>query len=184
MPASYPPRSAQRPIREDRRSQSGSRERRAHQQRPFSGYEEEREKETKWKRLRGHLVAMFSEFIGTTMFLWFAFAATQAAAQNGTTATSTEGLLFISLAFGFSLMVTVWAHYRISGGLFNPAVSHKPHCRIFAHCLGHTCTMYHQKCTMGTRSYAVTSPAPWRHSRGSPRLVHDPRAHCGRNSPL
>jgi len=32
-------------------------------------------------------------------------------------------LLFISLSFGFSLMVTVWAHYRISGGLFNPAVT-------------------------------------------------------------
>jgi len=68
------------------------------------------------------MVAAASEFLGTTMFLWFAFAGTQAAARNGTTATSTEGLLLISLSFGFSLMVTVWAHYRVSGGLFNPAV--------------------------------------------------------------
>lgn len=72
--------------------------------------------------IRGHLVAAASEFVGTTMFLWFAFAGTQAAALDGTTATSLDGLLFISLSFGFSLMVTVWAHYRISGGLFNPAV--------------------------------------------------------------
>jgi glycerol uptake facilitator-like aquaporin len=27
------------------------------------------------------------------------------------------------LAFGFSLAVTVWVFFRISGGLFNPAVS-------------------------------------------------------------
>ena len=33
-------------------------------------------------------------------------------------------LLFISLAFGFSLAVTAWVFYRISGGLFNPAVCH------------------------------------------------------------
>jgi len=112
-------------MRNDRRSQSGSRERRVRQQRPFSGYEEERERQSKWRQLRGHLIAALSEFLGTTMFLWFAFAGTQAAAQNGTTATSTEGLLFISLCFGFSLMVTVWAHYRISGGLFNPAVSYR-----------------------------------------------------------
>jgi aquaporin related protein len=32
-------------------------------------------------------------------------------------------LLYISLAFGFSLAVTVWVFFRISGGLFNPAVS-------------------------------------------------------------
>lgn len=84
---------------------------------PFSDMQQ-----TEWSVIRGHLVAAASEFVGTTMFLWFAFAGTQAAARDGTTATSIDGLLFISLSFGFSLMVTVWAHYRISGGLFNPAV--------------------------------------------------------------
>lgn len=31
--------------------------------------------------------------------------------------------MYISLAFGFSLTVNAWVFYRISGGLFNPAVS-------------------------------------------------------------
>jgi hypothetical protein len=31
-------------------------------------------------------------------------------------------LILISLSFGFSLMANVWAFYRVSGGLFNPAV--------------------------------------------------------------
>lgn len=135
MPQSYPPRSVQRHNdREARRSHSGNRNSRdsriRHQ--PFDGYQaeqqrpyrEDRQKQTSWKTLRGHLLAMFSEFIGTIMFLWFAFAGTQAAAQTTqSAATNTTGLVFISLSFGFSLMVSVWAHYRISGGLFNPAVS-------------------------------------------------------------
>lgn len=32
-------------------------------------------------------------------------------------------LLFIALAFGFSLAVNAWTFFRISGGLFNPAVT-------------------------------------------------------------
>ena len=32
-------------------------------------------------------------------------------------------LLYISLSFGMSLMVNVWAFYRVSGALFNPAVA-------------------------------------------------------------
>lgn len=32
-------------------------------------------------------------------------------------------LLYISLVFAFSLMVNVWIFFRISGGLFNPAVT-------------------------------------------------------------
>jgi MIP family channel proteins len=32
-------------------------------------------------------------------------------------------LLYVSLIFGFSLMVNVWIFFRISGGLFNPAVT-------------------------------------------------------------
>ena len=72
------------------------------------------------------------EFIGTTMFLLFAFAGTQVAnigartADNTTTGGSTgfspEVLSYIALSFGFSLMVNVWIFFRISGGLFNPAV--------------------------------------------------------------
>lgn len=135
MPSSYPP-YAQREYRtRDQRSNSGSRRSRDRdvENRPFSGYQHEQKhphqhqqhEDTAWRRLRGHLVAMISEFIGTTMFLWFAFAGTQAAARispNG--AMTVERLLFISFSFGISLLVVVWTHYRISGGLFNPAVSY------------------------------------------------------------
>lgn len=73
------------------------------------------------------------------MFLFFAFAGTQVAnigssASSATPATSgsTSGgvtgfnvsvYLYISVIFGFSLMVNVWIFFRISGGLFNPAVT-------------------------------------------------------------
>jgi len=77
---------------------------------------------------------MIGEFIGTTMFLFFAFAGTQVAnigagetADNSTTGQATgfniATLMYISLSFGFSLMVNAWVFFRISGGLFNPAVS-------------------------------------------------------------
>lgn len=67
------------------------------------------------------------------MFLFFAFAGTQVANTPATTAgsQSTEipqgpnptALLYISLAFAFSLTVNAWIFFRVSGGLFNPAVS-------------------------------------------------------------
>ena len=73
------------------------------------------------KDVRGHLVAMSGEFVGTTLFLFFAFAATQIAV-NAQDADPLVRLLFISMAFGFSLATTAWTFYRVSGGLFNPAV--------------------------------------------------------------
>ncbi|KAE9988791.1 hypothetical protein EG328_007395 [Venturia inaequalis] len=82
---------------------------------------------------RGDFVASLGEFVGTTMFLFFAFAGTQVAnvggrnisssTTGGETGFSPEVLLYISLVFGFSLMVNVWVFFRISGGLFNPAVT-------------------------------------------------------------
>ena len=80
-------------------------------------------------RVRGHVVAMLGELIGTFMFLFFAFAGTQVAnstqmaSQNVDQGSTVSVLLYISLSFGFSLAVNVWAFFRISGGLFNPAVS-------------------------------------------------------------
>lgn len=38
--------------------------------------------------------------------------------SNGGTST-----LYIALSFGFSLLVNAWIFFRISGSLFNPAVS-------------------------------------------------------------
>ena len=72
---------------------------------------------------RAHFVAMSGEFVGTTLFLYFAFAATQIAnTLTPADAPNLQQLMFISLAFGFSLAVTAWVFYRVSGGLFNPAV--------------------------------------------------------------
>lgn len=84
-------------------------------------------------------VAAIGEFVGTTMFLFFAFAGTQvaniqstASTDSSSTANTTSGgstgfnisvYLYISTIFGFSLMVNVWVFFRISGGLFNPAVT-------------------------------------------------------------
>ncbi|KAJ9614650.1 hypothetical protein H2200_002787 [Cladophialophora chaetospira] len=83
---------------------------------------------------KNHFVATLGEFIGTTMFLWFAFAGTQVAnipsgnsagnsTSGGATGFSAIVLLYIAIVFGFSLMVNVWVFFRISGGLFNPAVT-------------------------------------------------------------
>lgn len=43
--------------------------------------------------------------------------------QQANALRSPATLLYIALCFGFSLMVNAWVFFRISGGLFNPAVS-------------------------------------------------------------
>ena len=83
------------------------------------------------KHFRSHFVAMCGEFIGTFLFLFFAFSGTQVAntqtePQTRITiaqASNPAQLLYISLSFGFSLAVNAWVFFRISGGLFNPAVT-------------------------------------------------------------
>ena|SRR5947207_10912915 len=72
---------------------------------------------------RNEFVAFLGEFSGTFMFMFMAFAATQAANTLSAGPVSSSNLLYISLAFGFSLGINVWAFYRITGGLFNPSVS-------------------------------------------------------------
>ncbi|KXJ88930.1 aquaporin-like protein, partial [Microdochium bolleyi] len=83
--------------------------------------------------VKNHIVAVVAEFMGTFMFLFFAFGGTQvvngpanaAAAGGGIVYAPNDAakLLYISLSFGMSLMVTAWVFFRISGGLFNPAVT-------------------------------------------------------------
>ena len=84
------------------------------------------------KSVRAHFVAVCGEFVGTFLFLFFAFSGTQLAnTQDANSVLSptlvqssdTARLLYISLCFGFSLAVNAWAFFRISGGLFNPAVT-------------------------------------------------------------
>lgn len=78
--------------------------------------------------MRNHMVAASAEFAGTFMFLWLGYcghlmAGSQAAetAPNGGPATTT--MVAIALSYSFALLPNVWAMYRISGGMFNPAVS-------------------------------------------------------------
>jgi aquaporin related protein len=90
---------------------------------------------------RNNLVAALGEFVGTFLFLAFAFAGTQIAntppplppAGSDTPLPNTTNLIFISLAFGLSLMANVWAFYRVTGGLFNPVV-----CQPLPNTLSHT----------------------------------------------
>lgn len=77
---------------------------------------------------KNHFVAMSGEFTGTFLFLLFALGGTNvvnAAPEQGQPAdlaANPAKLLFIALCFGFSLAVNAWMFFRISGGLFNPAV--------------------------------------------------------------
>lgn len=74
---------------------------------------------------RNNVIAVIGEFVGTFLFLFFSFAGTQVSNTpkpvDGAPP-NTANLLYSALSFGFSLMVNVWAFYRVTGGLFNPAV--------------------------------------------------------------
>lgn len=89
---------------------------------------------------RRELIAFVAEFIGTFLFLFFAFGGTQVANTTSanenaeavaqgrlshtiTASPSASVVLYIALVFGFSLTVNVWIFFRVSGGLFNPAVT-------------------------------------------------------------
>ncbi|KAI0177327.1 aquaporin [Pestalotiopsis sp. NC0098] len=73
-------------------------------------------------RTKNHIVAAAAEFVGTFLFLFFAFGG----AQTANTAPGTDDvarILYIALSFGISLLVNAWVFFRVSGGAFNPAVS-------------------------------------------------------------
>jgi aquaporin related protein len=87
---------------------------------------EKRSKGLSWlsNSARHLFVSFIGEFVGTFLFLFFAFAGTQVANNIlGRRRIDVGTLLYISLAFGFSLAVNVWVFFRISGGMFNPAVN-------------------------------------------------------------
>ncbi|PWW71958.1 aquaporin-like protein [Tuber magnatum] len=82
--------------------------------------------------LKNYALAMFGEFLGTFLFLFFAFGGTQAvkinhtgpSPQDPTHAIPTPALLlYVSFCFGFALTVNVWVFYRVTGALFNPAIT-------------------------------------------------------------
>lgn len=81
--------------------------------------------------IRNHFIAMCGEFVGTVLFLWFALSGAQVANSINSSAglsvketgSNPQQLQYIALSFGFSLAVNAWVFFRISGGLFNPAVT-------------------------------------------------------------
>lgn len=75
--------------------------------------------------VQAHLVAATGEFVGTFLFLFMAYAGHMMILDPSAASTSTPGFLqtlATASVYGFSLLVTAWAFYRISGGLFNPSV--------------------------------------------------------------
>ncbi|EFX01908.1 aquaporin [Grosmannia clavigera kw1407] len=79
--------------------------------------------------VKNHFVAGMAEFVGTFLFLFFALGGTNAVNSAGSQektfvlASDPAELLYICICFGFSLAVTVWLFFRVSGGQFNPAVT-------------------------------------------------------------
>lgn len=74
------------------------------------------------------LTVMVGEFCGTFMFLLLAFIGTQAALDNNNPENpkaplAPASLMYIAASFGTALTVNVWIFYRVTGGMFNPAVT-------------------------------------------------------------
>lgn len=125
-------------------------------------------------KMQTHMVATVGEFVGTFLFLYFAYAGNLMAASRASSfapnsaggGMSSETVIFISLAYSLSLLVAVWAFYRISGGLFNPAVSlasHSFHASFnkiiltFPY-LDHLGTVHSEAASMDTRGHVHTRP--------------------------
>lgn len=83
--------------------------------------------------VRRHLVAFVGELTGTVCFLFFALAGQQVANNMRPEQWSGPGItsfdlnplrvLFIAFSFGVSLAVNSWAFFRVTAGMFNPAVT-------------------------------------------------------------
>lgn len=96
-------------------------------------------------KLRYNLLCVMGEFVGTFLFLFFSFAGTQVSNTPMPPPGSypnTSNLLYSALSFGFALTVNVWAFFRVTGGLFNPAV------RIVTHNFGNTQVSNNLKVTL------------------------------------
>ncbi|KEY68405.1 hypothetical protein S7711_01181 [Stachybotrys chartarum IBT 7711] len=78
--------------------------------------------------IRHAIVVVFGEFCGTFMFLFMSFVGTQVAITNNVPGDPDAplypaSLLYIASSFGCALAVNVWVFYRVTGGMFNPAVT-------------------------------------------------------------
>jgi aquaporin related protein len=89
--------------------------------------------------LRNLVVLTVGEFFGTFMFLLLAFVGTQAALDTNDPSDPNAplmpfSLLYIAASFGCSLAVNVWVFYRVTGGMFNPAVRYSLLIIVFPSC--------------------------------------------------
>ncbi|EJU04269.1 aquaporin-like protein [Dacryopinax primogenitus] len=86
---------------------------------------------TLFRDLRNDLIAAFLEFIGTIVFLVIGMGGIQAASMSSVTGgavpvnpvPSVEHLVYIAASMGLGLLVSAWLFFRVTGGVFNPAVS-------------------------------------------------------------
>lgn len=80
-----------------------------------------------FENLSEDLLAAAFEFVGTTLFLLLGLGGIQATSAeiDGSVATTSnlDKVFSIASSMGFSLLVTVWIFYRITGAVFNPNVS-------------------------------------------------------------
>ncbi|KAG1866115.1 aquaporin-like protein [Suillus subluteus] len=64
------------------------------------------------------------EFVGTTFFLLLGLGGIQAANGEAESSGTTIGhVMYIATSMGFSLLVSAWLFYRVTGGLFNPNIT-------------------------------------------------------------
>ncbi|RSL55798.1 hypothetical protein CEP54_009215 [Fusarium duplospermum] len=77
---------------------------------------------------RNSVVLVLGEFCGTFMFLLLSFIGAQTALVTNNPSDPSAplepfSLMYIAASFGTALAVNVWIFYRVSGGMFNPAVT-------------------------------------------------------------
>ncbi|KAJ7116578.1 aquaporin-like protein [Mycena epipterygia] len=77
--------------------------------------------------VREDFIAASLELVGTTFFLLLGLGGIQAVAAEKQSSvsdvTNVEQALYISTCMGFSLVVSAWSFFRITGSLFNPCIT-------------------------------------------------------------
>lgn len=82
---------------------------------------------------RNTLVVVLGEFCGTFMFLFSSFLGAQTALITNNpddphASLLPFSLLYVAASFGAAATVNIWIFFRVTGGMFNPAVSSLPEC--------------------------------------------------------
>lgn len=76
--------------------------------------------------IKQDLCGALLEFVGTFIFFSIPYGTVQAVIDEGTVgaaAPTALNVFVISTCFGFSLLISAWLFYRVTGGQFNPNVS-------------------------------------------------------------